>query len=176
MLRALVVKIFMKILALLLFGLVFSVSAFAQDWRRMSESELKRSVPEKAPVISEEIETEFRTASGITDGRNEIFGVVIITAGYEADGKYTHFLKIGSKISLGRVVLPPGDYIFGYKRVDNTTLNVSFYGAQNGKSVGSAKARVEQKKGAIYSLLIEPPVEKSGKIYIGRFTMEYVLE
>jgi len=175
-LRALVVKIFMKILALLLFGLVFSVSAFAQDWRRMSESELKRSVPEKAPVISEEIETEFRTASGITDGRNEIFGVVIITAGYEADGKYTHFLKIGSKISLGRVVLPPGDYIFGYKRVDNTTLNVSFYGAQNGKSVGSAKARVEQKKGAIYSLLIEPPVEKSGKIYIGRFTMEYVLE
>ena len=176
MLRALVVKIFMKILALLLFGLVFSVSAFAQDWRRMSESELKRSVPEKAPVISEEIETEFRTASGITDGRNEIFGVVIITAGYEADGKYTHFLKVGSKISLGRVVLPPGDYIFGYKRVDNTTLNVSFYGAQNGKSVGSAKARVEQKKGAIYSLLIEPPVEKSGKIYIGRFTMEYVLE
>jgi len=175
-LRALVVKIFMKILALLLFGLVFSVSAFAQDWRRMSESELKRSVPEKAPVISEEIETEFRTASGITDGRNEIFGVVIITAGYEADGKYTHFLKIGSKISLGRVVLPPGDYIFGYKRVDNTTLNVSFYGAQNGKSVGSAKARVEQKKGAIYSLLIEPPVEKSGKIYIGRFTMEYVME
>jgi hypothetical protein len=169
-------KIFMKILSLLLICLTLSFSALAQDWRKMSESELKKSVPEKAPVISEEIETEFRTASGITDGRNEIFGVVIITAGYEADGKYTHFLKIGSKISLGRVVLPPGDYIFGYKRLDNTTLNVSFYGAQNGKTLGSVKAKVEQKKGAIYSLLIEPPVEKSGKIYIGRFTMEYVLE
>lgn len=166
----------MKILSILLVCISFSFSVFAQDWRKMSESELKSVVPETAPVIKENIETEFRTASGITDGTKNIFGVVIITAGYEADGKYTHFLKTASKISFGKVILKAGDYVFGYKRLDNTTLNVSFYQAQTGKLVGSVKAKVEQKKGAIYSLLIEPPTEKKGKIYIGRFSFEYVLD
>ncbi|HRH45832.1 MAG TPA: hypothetical protein PKY82_29590 [Pyrinomonadaceae bacterium] len=166
----------MKILSILLFCLAFSLSAFAQDWRKMSESELKSTVPEKAPVIKENIETEFRTASGVTDGKNEIFSVVIITAGYEADGKYTHYLKTAKNLSLGKVVLKEGEYVFGSKRVDNTTLSVSFYQAKNGKLVGSVKAKVEQKKGAIYSVLIEPSVEKKGKIYIGRFSMEYILQ
>lgn len=159
-----------------MFYVAFTLSTFAQDWRKMSETELKNVVPETAPVIKEIIETEFRTASGITDGTKNIFGVVIITAGYEADGKYTHFLKAGNKISFGKVVLKAGDYVFGYKRVDNTTLNVSFYQAQTGKLVGSVKAKVEQKKGAIYSLLIESPTDKKGKIYIGRFSFEYVLD
>ncbi len=166
----------MKIIFTLLFCLVLSFSALGQDWRKMSEAELKIAVPEKAPVIRENIETEFRTASGITDGPKTIFGVVIITAGYEADGKYTHFLKTSNKMKIGKVVLKVGEYIFGYKRLDNTTLSVSFYQAGNGKLIGSVKARVEQKKGAIYSLLIEPPIEKKGKIYIGRFSMEYGLE
>lgn len=142
----------------------------------MSEAELKATVPEKAPVIKENIETEFRTASGITDGTKNIFGVVIITAGYEADGKYTHFLRVGKEIKVGNLALKVGDYVFGYKRLDNTTLNVSFYQAGNGKLVGSVKAKVEQKKGAIYSLLIEPPTDKKGKIYIGRFSFEYSAE
>jgi len=142
----------------------------------MSESELKSTVPEKAPVIKENIETEFRTASGITDGTKNIFGVVIITAGYEADGKYTHFLRLGKEIKVGNLALKVGDYVFGYKRLDNTTLSVSFYQAGNGKLVGSVKAKVEQKKGAIYSLLIEPPMDKKGKIYIGRFSFEYGVE
>jgi hypothetical protein len=163
----------MKILLTLLFGLAISFSAFAQDWRKMSEAELKTAVPEKAPVIKEHIETEFRTASGITDGAKNIFGVVIITAGYEADGKYTHFLEVGRDLKLGALSLKAGDYVFGYRRLNNTTLNVSFYQARTGKLVGSVKAQVEQKKGAIYSLLIEPPVEKKGKIYIGRFSLEY---
>jgi hypothetical protein len=166
----------MKILSIIIFCLAFSFSVIAQDWRKMSEAELKNAVPETAPVIKENIETEFRTASGITDGTNNIFGVVIITAGYEADGKYTHFLKTAKKITFGKVVLKIGDYVFGYKRLDNTTLNVSFYQAQTGKLVGSVKAKVEQKKGAIYSLLIEPPMDKKGKIYIGRFSFEYVLD
>jgi hypothetical protein len=34
-----------------------------------SEEELKALIPARAPVISERIETEFRTASGITDGK-----------------------------------------------------------------------------------------------------------
>lgn len=166
----------MKIFLTLLFFLTFTSSLFAQDWRKMSETELKSAVPETAPVIKENIETEFRTASGITDGTNNIFGVVIITAGYEADGKYTHFLRIGKKINVGKLQLKSDDYVFGYKRLDNTTLNVSFYQAKNGKLVGSVKSKVEQKKGAIYSFLIEPPIDKKGKIYIGRFSMEYGLE
>lgn len=166
----------MKIILTLLFCLTLSLSALAQDWRKMSEDELKKAVPEKAPVIKENIETEFRTASGITDGKNEAFGVVIITAGYEADGKYTHFLRTGKDIKIGSLSLKAGDYVFGYKRFDNTTLTVSFYQAKTGNLIGAVKSKVEQKKGAIYSFLIEPPTDKKGKIYIGRFSMEYALQ
>jgi hypothetical protein len=166
----------MKKLHILLICLVFSVSAFAQDWRKMSEDELKKSVPEKAPVIKENIETEFRTASGISDGKTEILGVVIITAGYEADGKFTHFLRIGTKIKVDKLSLKSGDYVFGYKRLNADSLRVSFYNAKNGKLVGTTIAQVERKKGAIYSLLIEPPIEKKGKVYIGRFSFAYNLD
>jgi hypothetical protein len=155
---------------------VFALNIFAQDWRKMNADELKQTIPEKAPVIKEEIETEFRTASGITDGKNKIFGVVIITAGYEADGKYTHFFKTDAKLKVGGLSLAGGEYIFGYQRLDAENLRVTFYKAKDGELVGALKAKVEPKKGAIYSLLIEPPTAKKGKIYIGRFTFEYVLE
>jgi hypothetical protein len=137
---------------------------------------LKTSVPEKAPVIKEQIETELRTAAGLTDGKNKIFGVVIITAGYEADGKYTHFFKTDADLKVGDLSLPKGEYIFGYQRLDTETLRVTFYKAKDGELVGAIKAKVEPKKGAIYSFLIEPPTAKKGKIYIGRFTFEYGLE
>jgi hypothetical protein len=166
----------MKSFSILLILLMFSVSSFAQDWRKMSVEELKKSVPETAPVIKENIETEFRTASGISDGKNEILGVVIITAGYEADGKYTHFLRLAKKITVGKLAMKADDYVFGYKRIDAETLRVSFYQAKSGKLLGTTNAKVEKKKGAIYSLLIEPPIEKKGKIYIGRFSFEYILD
>ena len=64
----------------------------AAGWRVASEPELKKVIPARAPVIKENIETEFRTASGVTDGRGKfIAGVVMITAGYSAEGKYSHF-------------------------------------------------------------------------------------
>ncbi len=167
----------MKLISILLICIALSFSAMAQnDWRKMTEAELKTAVPETAPVIKENIETEFRTASGITESGKNIFGVVIITAGYEADGKYTHFFRIQKKITIGTLQLKADDYIFGYKRLDSETLRVNFYQAKNGKLVGSVKSKVERKKGAIYSFLIEPPTDKKGKIYIGRFTMDYVLD
>ena len=56
--------------------------------------ELRSVIPARAPVISERIETEFRTASGITDGNcHFIAGVVTITAGYSAEGKYSHYFR-----------------------------------------------------------------------------------
>lgn len=166
----------MKILFSLLFVAVFSLSVLAQDWKKMSNADLQKSVPEKAPVIKEDIETELRTASGIWDGKNQIFGVVIITAGYEADGKYTHFLRTASTLNVGELTLKPGDYIFGYQRIDAETLRVMFYHAKDGELIGAIKAKTETKKGAIYSFLIEPPIDKKGKIYIGRFNFEYSLD
>lgn len=166
----------MKILTILFITAIFAFNVFAQDWRKMTEDELKKTVPEKAPVIKEDIETEFRTAAGITDGRGVIFGVVIITAGYEADGKYTHFFKTDAGVKVGGLPLAKGEYIFGYQRLDAETLRVKFYRAKDGELVGATKAKVEKSKGAIYSFLIVPPTDKKGKIYIGRFTFDYSLE
>lgn len=165
-----------KLLLSLLLCMVCGISALAQGgWRKMSEDELKKAVPEKAPVLQENIETEFRTASGLTDGKNALFGVVIITAGYEADGKYTHFFRTAQKVKIGELDLSAGDYVFGYQRLDADTLRVMFYRAKDGELVGAVKAKIEKRKGPIYSFFIEPPTDKNGKIYIGRFTFGYQL-
>lgn len=155
---------------------LLSFSSFAQDWHKMSEAELKAAVPAKAPVITESIETEFRTAAGITNGKSSVFGVVIITAGYEADGKYTHFLKTNTGLRVGDLDLESGDYIFGYQRLNQQTLRVTFYKARDGKLVGAIKAEVEKAKGPIYSFLITPPTNKEGMIFIGRFSFNYTLK
>src|SRR5260370_38212274 len=63
-----------------------------QKWRPAAEKELKSLIPARVPVENERIETELRTASGITNGNGKfIAGVVMITAGYSAEGKYSHF-------------------------------------------------------------------------------------
>lgn len=167
----------MSIKGLLLFTAFFAASAFGQNqWHKLTEPELRKVVPEKAPVIKENIETEFRTAAGITDGTSNIFGVVIITAGYEADGKYTHYFRTDTDLRAGDLDLTKGEYIFGYQRLDAETLRVTFYRAKDGELVGALKAKVEPRKGAIYSFLIDPPVDKKGKIYIGRFVFEYSMK
>jgi hypothetical protein len=162
--------------ALLALLILFSTAIFAvgSGWRKMSEKELRSAVPERAPVINERIETEFRTASGITDSEgHRIYGVVIITAGYEAEGKYTHFFKTQTGLKIGDFKLEAGEYVFGYKRMDTDSLLVTFYRASNGETVGSVRADVERKKGPIYSFLIEPPTNDNGAIRIGRFVMAY---
>lgn len=151
--------------------------AAAPEWRKMTAAELKTAVPERAPVIRENIETELRTASGITDGKGRaIFGVVIITAGYEANGKYTHFFKTQTKIKFDTVELAAGEYVFGYQRQDSDTLNVTFYNAKDGTQVGSVQAKAERKRGAVYSFYIDPPSGNKGSIRIGRFAFAYSLE
>lgn len=157
--------------------LLAAVAGYGQgDWHRMNESELRAIVPEKAPVIRENIETEFRTAAGISDGKRNVFGVVIITAGYEADGKYTHYFRTDADLKLADLDVPKGQYIFGYQRLDTETLRVTFYKAADGELIGAVKAKVEAKKGAIYSFLIDAPVDSKGKIYIGRFVIGYQLK
>ncbi|HMH45958.1 MAG TPA: hypothetical protein VK557_20890, partial [Pyrinomonadaceae bacterium] len=80
-------------------------------WRAATEPELRKLIPARAPVVKENIETEFRTASGVTDGRGKfIAGVVMITAGYSAEGKYSHFFITQTPLKLGTMLLAPGEY------------------------------------------------------------------
>jgi hypothetical protein len=73
--------------------------------------------------------------------------------------------------------LGPGEYVFGTKRMDATTLEVSFYEAATGKPMGSVNARVDSKRGPVYSVHITPPGGDRPSIRIGRFSFEYkVLE
>ena len=145
-------------------------------WRAATEPELRKLIPTRAPVIKENIETEFRTASGVTDGRGKfIAGVVMITAGYSAEGKYSHFFITQAPLKVGSMVLPPGVYVFGYQRINNDALRVSFFRASSGEGIGTVDAHVNRKSSLVRSLLISPPVDGRGSIQVGRFLFEYRL-
>lgn len=167
-----------KIFIALLILCASSLCVLASDsaWRQTTEKELESVIPARAPVEKERIETEFRTASGVTDGQGKfIAGVVMITAGYAADGKYSHFFLTQVAIKVGETKLAAGEYVFGSKRIDDDLLEVKFYAAATGKYLGSAKAMKETKRGAVRSLLISPPENGKGLMQIGRFFFGYEL-
>ncbi len=160
--------------AILLATLLSSNVLFAA-WRPASEAELKALIPDRAPVEKERIETEFRTASGITNGKGKfIAGVVLITAGYAAEGKYSNFLIVQSAMKIGSIALAPGEYVFGWRRKDDDSLEVKLYDAHSGKFLGNAEAKRLSRTGRIESFKVSPPSEK-GTIEIGRFAMSYSL-
>jgi hypothetical protein len=145
-------------------------------WRAAAEPELRKLIPARAPVIKENIETEFRTASGVTDGRGKfIAGVVMITAGYSAEGKYSHFFITQASLKIGNMLLQPGEYVFGYQRINNDAIRVSFYRASSGEGIGTVDAHVNRKSSLVRSLLISPPVDGRASIQVGRFFFEYRL-
>ena len=154
---------------------VLILLSIAGGWRNASEPELRKIIPARAPVIKENIETEFRTASGVTDGRGKyIAGVVMITAGYSAEGKYSHFFLTQAPLRVGELDLPAGQYVFGYTRASDDSIRVNFYRAATGEAVGDAEARRSTRKGTgVRSLLINPPVGGKANIQIGRFLLEY---
>jgi hypothetical protein len=167
-----------KLSILLLFSLVMvsTGSGPASHWRAASEAELRKIIPARAPVIKENIETEFRTASGVTDSRGKfIAGVVMITAGYSAEGKYSHFFLTQIPIKVGELGLQPGEYVFGYQRKNIDTIDVAFYRASSGDLLGSVEAHVNRKSSMVRSLLISPPLHDKGSIQVGRFVFEYRL-
>lgn len=152
-----------------------SVFTAGLDWRQATEKELRGVIPARAPVEKERIETEFRTASGITDGHGKfIAGVVMITAGYAAEGKYSHFFITQVGMKIGNVTLVPGEYVFGHKRMEEV-LEVKFYEAATGKLLGVVSAQRDSRRVPIRSLLISPQVNGKGAIHIGRFFFEYSL-
>ena len=112
---------------------LLSVRASAQHstWRQATQGELATVLPSRASVENEHIETEMRTASGIVNERGHfIAGVVLITAGYSADGKYSHYLIVQAPVRVGDILLKRGEYAFGWTRAEaGDTLKVHFNAA-----------------------------------------------
>jgi hypothetical protein len=141
-------------------------------WRAATEPELTSLIPARAPVVQERIETETRTASGITDSKGKfIAGVVLITAGYSANGKYSHFFLTQVPLKIGDFDLPPGSYLIGYEHQDDA-LSVKFYESSSGRLLGSIDARLNPSITRVESFRIWPPSDRS-LIQIGRFTFSY---
>ena len=167
----------MKRILLFVFCLAVAGSlAVAQKatWRQATDSELASLLPARAPVIKEHIETEMRTASGIVDAHGHyIAGVVLITAGYSAEGKYSHYLMVQAPVKFGAVALKPGDYVFGYTH-QGDALKVHFNEAASGNLVGTTDARLMPSIKGITEIHIWPPNTKS-VLQIGRFGIPYEL-
>jgi hypothetical protein len=143
-------------------------------WRTASGPELKNVIPARAPVMKENIETEMRSASGVTNGRGKfIAGALMITAGYSADGKYSHFFVTQVPIKIGSMELSASDYVIGYQRVNNDTIRVTFYRASSGEVVGDVEAHPNKKTSMVRSLWITAPAAGKGGIQIGRYIFEY---
>lgn len=160
--------------ALLIASIGTIAHAQKSAWRQASDAELASLLPARAPVIKEHIETEMRTASGIVDGHGRyIAGVVLITAGYSAEGKYSHFLIVQSPIKIGGVDLKPGEYVFGYTHAGDV-LNVHFNDAATGTLVGTTDAHLIPSIKGVTNLHIWPPASRS-VIQIGRFGIPYEL-
>jgi hypothetical protein len=144
------------------------------SWRMATPAELAAALPSRAPVVKERIETEMSTASGIIDRHGKmIAGVVMITAGYSADGKYSHYMLVQAPMTAGNVALPPGTYVFGWKRVD-AGLAITFYDALTGAAIGSSIAALLPTGVRVASFRMWLPTERS-VLQIGRFGLPYRL-
>jgi hypothetical protein len=150
------------------------VHAQRTAWRQATDAELASLLPARAPVEREHIETEMRTASGIVNGHGRfIAGVVLITAGYSADGKYSHYLVVQAPVKIGGVALKPGEYVFGWVRSPSgDALNVHFHEAATGALVGKTDAHRIAGSSRVESLHIWPPGDRALS-QIGRFGMAY---
>ena len=166
---------------IILFAVVFLLicplaKAQKTAWRQATDAELASLLPARAQVEKEHIETEMRTASGIVNGRGRfIAGVVLLTAGYSAEGKYSHYLIVQAPVRIGGIALKPGEYVFGWTRSPaGDKLRVHFYGAATGSLVGSTEAHRIAGSSRVESLRIWPPADKA-MIQIGRFGIPYEL-
>ncbi len=152
-----------------------SMSAQANNsWRAATPAELAAALPARAPVERERIETEMRTASGIINAQGKIIaGVVLITAGYSADGKYSHYLLVQSPVRFDKVSLAPGSYVIGWTRQEDS-LSITIYDASTGAKRGAVTARRLSTGTRVESFRIWPPSDHSF-LQIGRFALPYSL-
>jgi hypothetical protein len=162
----------MALMAALAFGGLAQETRLA-EWHQASDAELRSVIPARAPVVQERIETEMRSASGITNGHGKyVAGVVLITAGYSAEGKYSHFFLTQVPLRLGADTrLAPGEYVLGYEHTDNGLL-IHFYEAATGQPAGSVLATLIPGVTRVESFRIWPPADRA-TIQIGRFGFGY---
>lgn len=160
--------------AFILFLACSLACAQKSSWRQATDAELASLLPARAPVEKEHIETEMRTASGIVDNKGHfIAGVVLLTAGYSADGKYSHYLIVQAPIRVGGIALKPGEYVFGWERAKTgDALSFHFNEAATGALVGNCEAHRIAGSSRVESLRIWPPGDKA-LIQIGRFGIPY---
>jgi hypothetical protein len=167
----------MKLSLVLLLSILIPPSLGAQSktgWRSATTEELKAVLPLRAPVEKERIETEMRTASGIVNSHGKaIAGVVLITAGYSADGKYSHYLIVQAPITIADIALTSGSYVFGWQRTEDG-LVVKFYEAASGVERGTATAHRMAQGSRVESFRLWPPAEQP-ILQIGRFSLPYRL-
>lgn len=143
------------------------------SWHSATTSQLEAVLPLRAQVEKERIETEMSSATGVIDARGRVIAaVVLITAGYAANGKYSHYLLAQSGLRIGPdISLPPGTYVIGWTRAPNG-LFVHVYEATTGVERGSTTAPMMQQPTTVVPIKIWPPNEGSF-IQIGRFSLPY---
>ena len=166
-----------RLLLCLLVPLALTPAIHAQPksiWRTATPAELAAALPARAPVVKERIETEMRTASGIINSHGKIIaGVVLITAGYSADGKYSHYVLVQAPITIGTLALAPGNYVFGWQR-DQDSLRIKFYEAATGTEIGDVVMHRLPTGSRVESFRLWPPSDRQ-IIQIGRFAIPYKL-
>jgi hypothetical protein len=146
-----------------------------REWRAATPAELSAVLPARAPVEKERIETEMRTATGVIDSRGKVVAaVVLITAGYAANGKYSHYLLVQNPLKIGDVLLPAGNYAIGWTRAPDGLL-VHIYEAETGVERGTVVAHPLVQPLPIVSVKIWAPAEHS-IVQIGRFALPYAME
>ncbi|MBW4037976.1 MAG: hypothetical protein HIU91_03715 [Acidobacteria bacterium] len=147
-----------------------------RQWRAMTPAELEAALPARATVEKERIETEMRTATGVEDAQGKVVAaVVLITAGYAANGKYSYYMVVQAPMRIGPdILLQPGNYVVGWTRGDDGLL-VHFYEAETGNERGTMLAKPLSQPLMVVSVKLWPPADRS-IIQIGRFALPYTLE
>lgn len=161
----------------MVFWFAFTTAGFPQahtPWRAATPAELETVLPSRALVGTERIETEMRTATGIIDERGRIIAaVVLITAGYAADGKYSHYMLLQEPITLADQFLPAGNYVVGWSRVEEG-LAVHVFDAVSGSEKMTVVAKPIAGSHRVESFHIWPPAERP-IIQIGRYMVPYAV-
>jgi hypothetical protein len=164
-----------QLIAITLLCAVFAQQHSAKTWTNATPTQLEAAIPARAPVEKERIETEMSSASGIVDSHGKVIAaVVLITAGYAAHGKYSHFLLAQAPLRIGAdIQLAPGNYVIGWNRVPEG-LSVHVYEAATGKDLGTTLAKPQTQTLPVVPVKIWPPADRS-MIQIGRFMLPYTL-
>ncbi len=168
-------KIAVLLLAILSLCTTSAPAQKSASWRAAKPEELEAVLPARAPVEKEHIETEMRTATGIVNDHGKmVAAVVLITAGYAADGKYSHYLLVQSRLTVADRSLPPGAYVVGWKHSDDGLL-VRIFDAVSGAEKATVVAKPMTNPRRVESFRIWSPEERS-IIQIGRYSLPYSVD